>query len=222
MEERRERKDELTFVRNKTRCWPLPAGLPPHHSVCALDCCAPPWVSDTLWMWPALFWGTLSVFANSAASVVSTVWPHGLHTALQAPLSMGFLKTGTLEWVATPSSRGSSWPRDQTCSITSVFCIAGRSLTTEPPKKPTLSIHGPKLTLCFLLKMICGNCRGNNWNEHFLLFVCFKESCKGEGIWGKKATEDRDTRENKTQFYKEILQTSFIWFSLLVERLEFT
>ena len=42
--------------------------------------------------------------------------------AKQAPLSVGILQTGTLEWVAIPSSRGSSQTRDQT----QVSCIAGR------------------------------------------------------------------------------------------------
>ena len=39
---------------------------------------------------------------------------------LQAPLSMGILQARTLEWVAMPSSRGSSQPRDRT----QVSCIA--------------------------------------------------------------------------------------------------
>ena len=34
--------------------------------------------------------------------------------AHQAPLSMGILQARILEWVAMPSSRGSSQPRDQT------------------------------------------------------------------------------------------------------------
>ena len=38
----------------------------------------------------------------------------------------------TLEWAAMPSSRGSSWPRDHTCSS----CTTGRFLTIEPPGKP--------------------------------------------------------------------------------------
>ena len=33
--------------------------------------------------------------------------------ALQAPLSLGMLQTRILEWVAMPSSRGSSQPRDR-------------------------------------------------------------------------------------------------------------
>ena len=48
------------------------------------------------------------------------------HIACQATLSMGILQTRILEWVAVPSSRGSSQPRDQT----QVSHIAGRSLTT--------------------------------------------------------------------------------------------
>ena len=35
-------------------------------------------------------------------------------TAYQAPLSMGILQARILEWVAMPSSRGSSQPRDPT------------------------------------------------------------------------------------------------------------
>jgi len=40
-----------------------------------------------------------------------TLWTIGL----QDPLSMGVLQARTLEWVAMPSSRGSSQPRDRTC-----------------------------------------------------------------------------------------------------------
>ena len=52
--------------------------------------------------------------------------------ALQSPLSTGILQARLLEWVAMPSSRGSSQPRDRTY----VYCLAGRFLTTEPPVKP--------------------------------------------------------------------------------------
>ena len=41
--------------------------------------------------------------------------------AHQAPLSMGILQARILEWVAMPSSRGSSQPKDQT----QVSCTAG-------------------------------------------------------------------------------------------------
>ena len=48
--------------------------------------------------------------------------------ALQAPLSIGILQARILEWVAMPSSKGSSWPGDQT-PVFCVFCIAGRFFT---------------------------------------------------------------------------------------------
>ena len=44
----------------------------------------------------------------------------------------GILQARVLEWVAMPSSRGSSQPRDRTW----VFYIAGRFFTTELPGKP--------------------------------------------------------------------------------------
>ena len=55
----------------------------------------------------------------------------------------GILHIRILEWVAVPSSRGSSRPRDQTCS----FCIAGEFFTAGPPGKP-LSLLLPKL-ICY-------------------------------------------------------------------------
>ena len=48
---------------------------------------------------------------------------------------MWILWARILEWVAVPSSRGSSPPRDWTC----ISCIAGRLFTTEPPGKPSES-----------------------------------------------------------------------------------
>ena len=42
------------------------------------------------------------------------------------------LQIRILEWVAMPSSRGSSWPRDQTC----VSCLVGGFFPNEPRGKP--------------------------------------------------------------------------------------
>ena len=47
----------------------------------------------------------------------------------------GVIQARILEWVAMPSSRGSSWPRDWT-NVSCGSCIAGRFFTTEPPGKP--------------------------------------------------------------------------------------
>ena len=52
--------------------------------------------------------------------------------AHQAPPSMGILQARMLEWVATPSSRGSSQGQDRT----QVSHTAGR-LPSEPPGKPS-------------------------------------------------------------------------------------
>ena len=45
----------------------------------------------------------------------------------------GILQARILEWVAMPSSRGSSWPRDQTL-ISCISCIAGVFFTAEPQR----------------------------------------------------------------------------------------
>ena len=50
------------------------------------------------------------------------------YNARQAPLSMGILQARILEWVAMPSSRGSSQPRSPALQVD--------SLPSEPPGKP--------------------------------------------------------------------------------------
>ena len=52
---------------------------------------------------------------------------HGLHAVRQAPLSMRILQARSLEWVARPSSRGSSQPRDglQVSRIAGGFSTVG-------------------------------------------------------------------------------------------------
>ena len=60
----------------------------------------------------------LLLFSRSVVSDSETPWT----VACPAPLSMGILQAGILEWVAMPSSRGSSRPRDRTC-IFYISCI---------------------------------------------------------------------------------------------------
>ena len=63
----------------------------------------------------------------------------------------GILQARLLEWVAVPSSRGSSQPRDQT-SISSVSCIGRVFFTTEPPGKPGMNLQFSSVTqLCLTL-----------------------------------------------------------------------
>ena len=44
----------------------------------------------------------------------------------------GIFQARILEWVAMPSSRATSWPRNRTC-VSWGSCFAGRFFTTEPP-----------------------------------------------------------------------------------------
>ena len=54
----------------------------------------------------------------SHVSLFATLWT----VACQVPLSIGILQARILKWVAMPSSRGSSWPRDRT-HLSYVSCI---------------------------------------------------------------------------------------------------
>ena len=68
------------------------------------------------------------VLRLSRVQLFATPWT----VAHQAPLSLGILQARILEWVAMPSSRGSSQPRDGI----QVSCIAGRFFTNEPAGNP--------------------------------------------------------------------------------------
>ena len=54
----------------------------------------------------------------SCVQLLVTLWT----IACQTSLSMGILQAIILEWVAMPSSRESSWPRDQT-HLSYIICI---------------------------------------------------------------------------------------------------
>ena len=69
-----------------------------------------------------------SVQSLSHVQLFATPWT----VAHQAPLFMGILQTKLLEWIAMPSSKGSSKPRDQT----QVSCIAGGFFTIWASRKP--------------------------------------------------------------------------------------
>ena len=66
-----------------------------------------------------------------------------MHCSLSGFSVHGFLQTRILEWVAMPSSRGSSQPRVGT-HVSCVSCIAGRFLTTTPPGKSMYHIQRDK------------------------------------------------------------------------------
>ena len=72
----------------------------------------------------------------SCVQLCETLWT----VARQTPLPMGVLQARILEWVAMPSSRESSRPRDRTL----ISCMASGFFTAEPPGKPCMkpaSLH---------------------------------------------------------------------------------
>ena len=71
----------------------------------------------------------------------TTLWTvaHQLH---------GILRTRILDWVAMPSSRGSSQLRDRTY-VSCSYYTAGGFFTTEPPEKPSHhTVHMLTLVIC--------------------------------------------------------------------------
>ena len=73
----------------------------------------------------------------------------------------GILQARIMEWVAMPSSRGSSRPRDQTHVSCSSY-IADGSFTTEPPGKTRAGIIREKQTDSYT--EVCTQCSLGNLN----------------------------------------------------------
>ena len=91
---------------------------------------------------PLVLFGTCVPCSDQS---LSPVWLFATQrtVAHQAPRSMGILQARILEWVAMPSSRGSSQPRDRT----QVFALQADSLPTEPSGKSIWQIGNDKHTL---------------------------------------------------------------------------
>ena len=83
--------------------------------------------SQVFWLFVYLAWCSCSV-----TQLCPMLWDsvNPLTVAHQAPLSMGILHARVLEWVAMPSCRGASLPRDRTC-VSCSSCIEGRVFATE-------------------------------------------------------------------------------------------
>ena len=69
--------------------------------------------------------------------------PHGLYSP---PVSSvhGISQAKILEWVVTPSSRGSTQLRER-IHVSCISCLAGRFFTAEPLEKPISQIYKEKL-----------------------------------------------------------------------------
>ena len=94
------------------------------------------------------FLSKVFLLSLSHVQLFATPWT----VACQAPLSLGILQARILEWVAMPSSKGPSQPRDQT-QVSPALQV--NSLPTEPPGKesllgvPTLENEWPILSISF-------------------------------------------------------------------------
>ena len=85
---------------------------------------------DKMPLWASLFntYSRCPVLSRLVCPTLCNPWT----VAHQAPLSMGILQARILEWMAMPSSRGSSQPRDQTQSL----ALQADSLPSELLGKP--------------------------------------------------------------------------------------
>ena len=77
----------------------------------------------------------------------------------------GILQARVLEWVATPSSRGSSRPRDRTLASFG-SCVAGESSITEPLGKPAQH-HSSVLCVSACLILMVASEVGTIYCPHF-------------------------------------------------------
>ena len=132
------------------------------------------------------------------ASLLSHVWLFETPwTVCQAPLSMGILQARILEWVAMPSTRGSSQPWDWT----QVSCIAGRFFTiwvireaplshiiTHVLMRSLVTMDSPFLLLCRKHFLLLGRFFFTlyillNINLHFSIINMFTTKIKGLKIF---------------------------------------
>ena len=82
------------------------------------------------------------------------------YIACQPPPSMGIRQARVPEWVATPFSRGSFWPRDRTL----VTSTAGRFFTIEPSGKPIYNTHThTHIYVCAFLRYITDAEAAGKW-----------------------------------------------------------
>ena len=68
---------------------------------------------------------------------------HPMGSSLPGSSVHGICQARILEWIAMPSSRGSSWPRDQTC-VSMSPALGGGFFTTSATWEAQY-IHGPSL-----------------------------------------------------------------------------
>ena len=106
----------------------------------------------------------------------------------------GILLARILEWVAMPSSRGSSWPRDRTCISCLLHWQAG-SLPLAPPRKfppPQINTWCLKslISMIYLLTLedasIC--------NPEYWIICNYSEELNSSTLWSDLFYKVRNTR----------------------------
>ena len=110
--------------------------------------------------------------------------------SLPGPSVHGISQTRILEWVAMPSSRGSSQPRDQT-HISCGSCVAGGFFTPEPPERKTVGVKllspvqlfATPWMVAYQAPLSMGFSRQEYWSGfHFLLQVIFPTQGSNLGL----------------------------------------
>ena len=114
---------------------------------------------------PSQCWLVQQIGTDSLSNNMSLIWYCSYGSESYGPPGSSvhwILQARTLEWVAIPSSRGSSQPRDQT----QVSYIAGRFSTIWATGKPTVPVRG---ILSFWLMTLPSLGLGTVCTEHELL-----------------------------------------------------
>ena len=110
--------------------------------------------------------------------------------SLPGPSVHGISQTRILEWVAMPSSRGSSQPRDQT-HISCGSCVAGGFFTPEPPERKKVGVKllshvqlfATPWMVAYQAPLSMGFSRQEYWSGcHFLLQVIFPTQGSNLGL----------------------------------------
>ena len=97
----------------------------------------------------------------------------------------GILQARILEWVAIPSSRGSSWPRDQTCLLWPLHCRLCLYLLSHLPLLPTWpwsKLISGCLTLAPETFTLSFNCVSRAFPGHFIFEEHDRKTARGQQL----------------------------------------
>ena len=144
--------------------------------------CRIPWTEEPGGLQSCCAWSL------SHIQLFSTSWT----VACQEPLFMGIFQARILEWVAMPSFRGSSQPRNRT----QVSHISGRFFTIWATREA-------KNTRMGNLSLLHGNFLTQEWKRGLLHFwwILHQLSYQGYSLWGH---EELDFTEQLTLSWGEL------------------